>query len=301
MYTFFSVFLPGLALILFLYPLLPLLSEIYPLLLEGYSESALENVVPVVGLVMFVTLGLFVGFVVHALGAQLEAALSGMSLPVVGEEFGMGKPHRVLFAEMVRDELGDVSRGLVDPFLFVAANTFPYIDLPTFEPTDDDAGDREIEIDADAAESLYILVRANVHMSRTGRSRTFQAVFATCRTMSAVFLLLMIAYLSYASLAIHQGQLYFASEMFGQEAIEVMRGDEFSAVRVFVSAAILGPLLMYGFARAAYRLKRHYLEYLVGDFLLLQSDVTDNVYAGEEPVNRPRYWQSVLSRENRRR
>lgn len=337
LYTFFSVFLPGLT---FLLGIAPLAS----VLLSGKSTAALigdeggRQLVTVLGLLVFVTLSMFVGFGLHTLGAWIEDKVGdfrmwptfvdsicpwGFCLGGVTEKFTIriGKRHRTLFFETVNGHNDNVGPRLVSAFVDVADETFPFLELDlgkrvveedatsegptqirkhllkqmangghglppdgswTVETNGTDGGGPN-RISASQADSLYTLVRSNIHMAQTGRSRTFQAVFSACRSTFVAWALLTFLYTAYVTAAFlvasggpRQLFVWETRDLFKHTLdISVPFVSEPNVFTAFSFTVIVGFFGMYGFAAVARNSKRYYLKYLISDFLLLQSEYVD--------------------------
>lgn len=279
LYTFFSVFLPGLAFVIGLFPLFPLLEVVYPSLFtlpnSGFGNF-LRNFIYVGTLIVFVTLGLFAGFVIHVLAAGTEEQLGDFEFNIIENMSAtIGCPHREMFARSLCGETKFVDDRLVSQFIETTADTFSYLDWtdPRTEvegPPAADGGDHRPAISTATAKSLYTLVRGYIHMDQSGRSRTFQAVFASCRSMFIVVPLVASAYGLFALALVVPPEWY--SFLLADPVATRRTVRTITAFKIFVPAVLVGFLGTLAFARVAYRLKCHYVEYLIGDFLLLQSE-----------------------------
>lgn len=312
LYTFLSVFLPGM---MFLLGILPLV------LVVSYSVTGdlsvvwtgLEQLSAVLGVIVFITLGMFAGFGLHTLGALLDEKVGGsrvwLSLFAGFLEFlhldtyldfedlsrldpdlltiRIGEPHRELFWKMLNGSNEITTPEHVSAFVDVAHDEFPYLDLADesgdasedtggASASDGDDGDPDSgtagSVSKEKADALYALTRSEIHMDQTGRSRTFQAVFASSRTMFAGWILLTLAYtLLVSGMAVVTigivGESFPLPGVVRQAlSIDLTTQNLFWALTSTVIASFVG---MYGFAGVARNSKRYYLEYLISDFLLL--------------------------------
>lgn len=347
LYTFFSVFLPGITFLLLLTPLFTILfasTTVFQLQVGKPSQ-----ILTIAGVLVFVPLGLFVGFGLHTLGAWFEIRTGEVKfLPNFFDGLGtlcvkdycigniirkfkidIGKTHRILFYEMLNGCTDVTDPHLVAAFLEKADASFEYFSLDRMAPRsrveqvinldnksafNERAVSRtrmlskmiesvcfwklesrpvkrqpkhsENTITESQSNALYTLVRGMVHMDQSGRSRTFQAVSASCRSMVVASWLLMVAYTAYLALAftastdeICDGTIpsvvnasIFKLNMNVHVPFETLEGI-FAA---FVLTVIVGFLGVYIFSGVARTSKHNYLEYLIGDYLLLTEAVGDN-------------------------
>lgn len=159
LYDFFSVFLPGLLLIIGLFPFLP-------------SETSVFST----GAIIPLSVGGFViGRGIHAFSIQIDSIFEVTT-------------HREFFKQQIRNPTV-VSYALADAFYHECREAFPEVNLPKDR--------RNIGLYSEIPDTLYGLVRGYIHIDARGRSRTFQAVFDFYRSVWLVSLLLMIAYTSY--------------------------------------------------------------------------------------------------------
>jgi len=160
LYDFFSVFLPGAALLLGLFPFLP----------EGTDVFGIGLVLPMV------IAGFVAGRAIHAVAIDLEEHMTS---------------HREAFISELESPC-NVSEDTVDAFYTECRTFFPQLDLAE----DRSAVENKDEV----FESIYGLVRSYIHMDSRGRSRTFQAVFAFYRSMLIVSILLILVYILYTGI-----------------------------------------------------------------------------------------------------
>lgn len=159
LYDIFSVFVPGLTLLIVLVPFLP----------QTVDPSSLEVIVPLL------VLGFVVGRALHTIAVDFERKL--------------GRPsHRDRFAsELANPE--SLSQATIAEFLYECESAFESVDQRAIRKISNDTGM--------SAESLYVNVRSRIHMDSRGRSRTFQAIYSFHRSMWLVTLLAAAAYLVY--------------------------------------------------------------------------------------------------------
>lgn len=357
LYTFFSVFLPGITFLFLLTPLFSILAASTSSF--QYPGEGTSQLLTIGGVLVFITLGLFVGFGLHTLGAWFEirtaelkflpdffddlatSCVKGYCIGNVFRKFkiNIGKPHRVLFYETLNGSSDVIDSNLVEAFLENVDDTFAYLDLDrgpsqsrlerTFgldgtgpfdevvasrartisttsnpanfwrtgpKPADRLPDGADDSITERESKALYTLVRGLIHMDQSGRSRTFQAVSASCRSMVVASFLLMVSYTAYLAVAF----IASADEVTDKETIRnfVEAGifristpvyvpfetlDGISAA--FLLTVIVGFLGVYFFSGVARVSKHHYLEYLIGDFLLLVRTLEKNEQS--EPDSQP--------------
>lgn len=253
LYDFFSVLLPGSALLLGLAPFLPRetdigsLGAILPLLIGGFV----------------------VGRAIHSIAVTIENPPSEtesergvirtlfISKPLgwfFGREYFDDVTHRDRFiSELKRPDVVDES--LVDEFYQECRRVFPNLELPEDRSQLDDS--------EQVFDTLYGLVRAYVHIDARGRSRTFQAIYAFYRSMWIVSFLLFLVYLVYGVL-----------KVLGLNPGIVDYTSFIGSLGVPDSLIVLGSLvvayagyLAFSEARTDYR--RFFVQYLISDFVLL--------------------------------
>lgn len=157
LYDFFSVFIPGAALLLGLFPFLPQDQDVFGL-----------------GIVLPLIIGGFVaGRAIHAIAVRMEKYMTD---------------HRETFVSELKGP-SNVSEKTADTFYSECRSFFHQLDLEEHR-TDVDNQD-------DVFDSLYGLVRSYIHMDSRGRSRTFQAVYAFYRSMLIVSVFLILFYSLY--------------------------------------------------------------------------------------------------------
>lgn len=179
LYDFFSVFLPGAALLAGLLPFLPTTVSGSP----GF-------------LAVLIVLGFVVGRAIHS-GA------------IFSDKILQRRTHRELFLEQLREPTL-LSDSVVDRFFDVCCLVYSDLDLCDSRTT------AASENDDDELKPLYTLVRSYIHMDSRGRSRTFQAVYAFYRSMTFVSTILAGVYAAYGFgryLGVIQGTVNYQSHI----------------------------------------------------------------------------------------
>lgn len=341
LYTFFSVFLPGM---MFILGVLPLAFVVYYSVTGDLStiQTVIAQFSAVSGVLVFVTLGMFAGFGLHTLGALLDKKLGGYRVslsPLVGlleflhldayfdleDAFPLDsdlltirieEPHRKLFRDMLNKSNDITTSEHVSAFLDAAHDEFPYLGLRSEsgdasddtadlsdssgdEPDNSDGNENdqasrnEDDISKETADALYTLTRSQIHMDQSGRSRTFQSVFASSRTMFAGWILLSFTYtllvsgMAVVTIGIVDGSFPLPDMV--RQALSTGQTTQnlFAALASTVIVSFVG---MYGFGSVARSSKRYYLEYLISDFLLLHDggDANDSERTADQDSPSPR-------------
>lgn len=272
LYDFFSILLPGTALIFGLYPFLPM----------GFSVDSIAALVP------FLVGGFIVGRAVHSTAVSFQRLLGRLS-------------HREAF-ERELAEPTHLATETVDEFYEYCRDVFDTVALPADRESafEDGGGSEEVEalgpkgIRTEAVsflrnsyeqepvtfgETLYVLVRAYVHIDGTGRSRTFQAVHAFYRSTEVVSAILVVIYLGYAVKKLLSESVVDIPALLPYTTIVDHLGFEPEVIAL--GAILLAALSWKTFSTAKRTYRRYYLQYLVMDFLLL----TDGVSGGRDDDN----------------
>lgn len=255
LYNFFSVLLPGVTFVLGISPFLP-------------SETKID---PLIGVVPLLAGGFVFGQAIH-------------SLAVIWQSRTPRRTHREQFQELLKGEtlpkyegVDDdpaeeiVTRNTLEDFHEACDTRFDGIELPDFE-------NRE-EASADTLRDLYTLVRGAVHFDGRGRSRTFQAIYAFCRSMWVLSIVLWVIYYTYvgvrlldvpAVLANHVGAGPNNTLIYTPLLTEYVPSPE--TVLILSTAIFLSSHKMFRSSTDEY--KRYFTEYLISDFLLVNDDET---------------------------
>lgn len=140
LYDFFSIFIPGAAILLAFAPFLP----------RGTS-------LPTLGVLGLVLIGGFVvGRVVHATRIWIESAANLTT-------------HRQFFIDEV-DNPTSLDENLVKSFYKISISEFDHTNFPTWDDVNKEDNEGQLN-------TLYTLTRSAVHIDSRGRSRTFQAIY----------------------------------------------------------------------------------------------------------------------------
>jgi hypothetical protein len=160
LYDFFSVFVPGTALIIGLYPLFP----------AEFRLNAIVALLPVlVG-------GFIVGRALHSGAVRIEALVGATT-------------HQDQLAQEIKSP-DILTSEMVDRFYERCRHVFSGIGLPA-DRDNFDLNDDQLR------SAVYTAVRSYVHIDSRGRSRTFQALYAFYRSMWSASIILAVAYLVY--------------------------------------------------------------------------------------------------------
>jgi len=160
LYDFFSMLLPGAALLLGLMPFIP----------QSLPMGTFET--------LFVLLagGYILGRGIHSAAESVDGIRGTDS-------------HRDVFGKLMRDESSsDISQETVGAYYEAAREQFDHIDWPR---------DRQ-DLSTEQVTMLYVHTRALIHRDGNGRSRTFQAIYAFYRSITLVVVTLIGFYVLYA-------------------------------------------------------------------------------------------------------
>lgn len=187
--------------------------------------------------------GFVVGRAIHATSLWIEQRAGAAS-------------HRAVFRRQFRNP-SVVTPELVESFHAACRETFTELDLP-----DSPAETAEDQLIVD---TLYGLVRSTIHMDARGRSRTFQAVYDFYRSMWIISLILTGCYVFYAigtALGLFDNRAGYLSYI---GSLDITPG-----LIVFASFIVMaGSYLTFRRVRQNYR--EFYIQYLLTDFVVLQS------------------------------
>jgi hypothetical protein len=188
-----------------------------------------------------------------AFGFVIGRAIHGSA--VIFDNFWDNDSHRDLFIGELEDG-SLLPESTLDRFYYLCCKTFQDLGL---------CDDRQDTIDQDDnLEQIYLLVRSYLHMDSRGRSRTFQALFSFYRSMWLVALSLVSVYYAYALINI----LGLARSMVSYETYVASLGIPIS---IIMGGAITAGTLAYRvFRDGKRRHQRHFVEYLIADFVVLQ-------------------------------
>jgi hypothetical protein len=242
LYDFFSVLLPGGFFVIGIAPFLPRDAEIFSI---GAVAAG-------------VVLGFVFGRAIHALGLLLEMPDGNSRLLSVRGYGIVANAASTSHREMFKKELHNpkkLSEGMVNEFYQRALEAFPDIGLK--QDREDISSEDDMEL-----ETLYSLVRSQIHIDSRGRSRTFQAVLDFQRTMMIASLLLFVVYILYAAV-LWTG----ARSPVAYEAYISYLDPAWWLVALFAFFLILGVYTTFEQIRTSYRM--YFIQYLMADFITL--------------------------------
>lgn len=254
LYNFFSVLLPGTTFVIGIVPFLPSKTEIDPL----------------VGVVPFLVGGFVLGQAVH-------------SFAVIWQSRTPKRTHREQFQELLKGEAIEkyegvdgneateqiVTENLLEKFYDLCKKRFDGVNLKKFE-------ERESSTEEDL-EDLYTLVRGVIHFDGRGRSRTFQAIYAFCRSMWVLSMVLWLIYYTYIGIRIFNLPSFIASHLSSSAdgviiytplLTEYIPSPEI--VFIISTAIFLSSHKMFRSATDEY--KKYFTEYVISDFLLISEE-----------------------------
>lgn len=240
LYDFFSVLLPGVALLLGVVPFLP----------RNTDLGAVGTLLPLlVG-------GFVFGRAVHTLAVLIE------------DYYEAAPTHREKFIQELRNP-EDLSEATVGAFYEECVNSMGILN-------DEESHWKQDNVDEQKLEDLYGLVRSYVHIDSRGRSRTFQAVYSFYRSMWIVSVIIASIYFLYGilkAIGATEGLITFTS-FFGTLGLEpgiIVLGSQVVALVSYE---------LFSNARSDYQ--KHFIRYLIADFLILQGvDYPEAVIAAE--------------------
>lgn len=265
LYNFFSVFLPGLVFIVCVAPLFP----------RNLPLNAFTAVVPLLAM------GFVVGQALHSLAVGAQRL------------FGF-ESHRERFARTVCNAETDAEAGDSIRAEFVEAfeSTELSMSLRETSPRDEPEGTESapgleppelvrlgagsrplVESSTDdgqvlsrRAEEVYTLVQSYIHSDNRGRSRTYEAIYAFCRSgWLGSFLLWMVYWLSI-------GISVFWDFPFYEPWLATITAN--NHVVLYASAYLFVPSAFI-FKYAADQYQRYFIQYLLTDFVVLRSDLLE--------------------------
>lgn len=210
-----------------------------PFLPDGSDVTALGAVVPIV------VGGYVVGRGFHSLAAWLDG--------VVGEA------HRTrFFSQVAATEPEDFADDVRNQFLTRCNRRFGIPASPVVR--------NPAAANRNTLRSLYSTVRSHAHIDGRGRSRTFQAVYAFHRSMWVIVVVLGILYLGYAFVRIQRGTEGIVAYR------SILRSIGLDPLVLFLLVAITLSLSFATFRRSKATYRKHFVEYLVADFLTIETE-----------------------------
>lgn len=222
-----------------------------------------------------------------AKSSVFSTALFGI-LIVIGFVFGRGIHASALllesrFGTSHRDEFinelvnpVDIDRELIKQFYSNYTDTFEHGNLPS-DYKDLDRDDHRYGIN-----TMYGMVRSYIHMDARGRSRTFQAVLDFYRSVMVTSAFLATLYMVYAVL---DGLQLLNQETIGYTSY--LGSLNIHPYILFFGAAGLFGISYWLFERIRSNYRSYFVQYMMSDFILLQSvdevSVTQESSPNEEP------------------
>jgi hypothetical protein len=246
---------------------------------------------PVTALIPLIALGFVVGQGLH-------------TVSVLGEKLNRNPTHREIFVQLlspaeeqsndiaieteVNIENGIASGGvtvvsnstgsqppvppLVKAFYVAAVENFPNLGL------DPDFGTRDNS--TDALQSLYTVIRSQVHSEGVGRSRIMQSIYAFCRSIWGASVILSIVYLGYGlaetpieytpewaqELPLIPLPSFIRTSSFPYETI--LQNSSFPENSVIAIAPMLIFISYFSFAYSMEKYKKYYIQYLLADYVV---------------------------------
>jgi hypothetical protein len=268
LYDFFSVLLPGSALLLGLVPFLP----------NKTDFGSLGVLLP------FLVAGFVIGRAIHSVAVGVEKRHQKSDSDVGWIESHIIYPlavlffaydwtedvtHRRYFIIEIKNK-GDIDEKVVKLYLRLCRDAFNELDIPK-DPEN---------ITDNLGNSIYNLTRSHIHIDARGRSRTFQAVYAFYRSMWIVSLFLSIVYILYGvivALRLNRGIVDYTS-IIGSFGVQ---GSLISLL-----SFVLAVGTYYAFSSAKWDYQKYYIEYLLADFIVIQNDVWDTLESVETLLGR---------------
>ncbi len=241
-YNFFSVLLPGVFLLFGLYPFLPV----------GIERPGLLFLLPVLAF------SFALGQLVHILSVFIERLLDIPS-------------HRdQLKSEVCKSK--HVAPCVSWEFHRACREQFPHLGLSY-----DKIGDYE---DKKLGRSIYIHVRSVVESEGRGRAQIFQSIYAFCRSIYVSGIILALVYFVFAILILDDtfilpilGEVTISTAVVQDSFYEPIIGTVgIDPVLIVASAIAFGALCYYAFRHARTEYRRHYITYLMTEFILITSD-----------------------------
>lgn len=222
-YDFFSVFLPGLATLLGFYLLLP----------ESITISIIATIIPTI------VLSFIFGQALHALSAFFENKVSNWT-PIMS--------HRDHFGHKLANP-GEGERRIINKFK--KESGFMLADIEILEKNN--------ELSEKEWRELYPLVQSHVYQTQSGRSQTFQSIYAFSRSVLVLLSGLPILYY------IHHF-LRTTVTLVDRDPKYLLYFPSYSDFNeVVLPLCVLGAIL---FAYSSYSYKRYFVQYLITDYVL---------------------------------
>lgn len=223
-YDFFSVFIPGLATLLGFYLLLP----------KPITIGIIAAVIPIL------VLSFVFGQALHALSAFCESLLSDCT--------GCIMSHRDHFGHKLTNSKEGEKR-VTNKFKKECGFLFSDIDMMN----------NKRELTENEWKKLYPLIQSHIYQTQSGRSQTFQSIYAFSRSMLVLLIGLPMLY------SVH----YFfrtAVPVIDRPPKYLLYFPSFpDFAEAIIPLCVLGALL---FAYSSYSYKRYFVQYLVTDYIV---------------------------------
>lgn len=256
LYNFFSVLLPGTTFVLAIVPFFP---------------SGLK-IDPLVGFVPLLAGGFVFGQAIHSLAVIWQSQTPNRTHREQFQELLLGESiSKYEDVDEVKPLLDLVGHTILKRFYERSDDRFEGVDLKKFQNRDENAEDE--------LKDLYTLVRGVVHFDGRGRSRTFQAIYAFCRSMWVLSIILWGIYYVYALIRFLNAPSIVASHlsngsgntfMYTPLLTEYIPSPEI----VFILSTVFFLSSHKMFRRATDEYKKYFTEYMISDFLLIDEEHT---------------------------
>lgn len=250
-YDFFSVFIPGFATVLGIFVLIPV-----PIT-DGNIWSNLA-----LALLPTLVLAFVFGQALHSIADFLERhhekPLLRLNVSPYSGGFRSEFAERINYSyeEDINDDAGDLGEQIVNERFREACSVLLSNELVNY------GGE---EMTADDWKEIYPVVQSQIYASEAGRSRTFQSIYAFCRSMFTLSSLLSIAYLIYA--VFRAG--YFPSWIISLLGLETdpLQGSLIAIYLWWTLPLSAIGVITFGYAAISY--KSYFVQYLISDFLTI--------------------------------
>lgn len=242
LYDFFSVLLPGLTLILGIYPLLP-----QDLILTTLSIA-----------LSLLVIGFVAGRVIHTIATSVHKWLTKRDIPRFKSQ-----THRDLFIdEICNPNLIPVD--IVELFHEECWKTFSEIGLRRDQRY-------TVEEDSDLLEGLYTAVRSYTHVNSQGPSENFQAIYAFYRNVGLVMVLLFAVYgFVVVNTVLSEVGWVALSKYVRASKLALISSQTLPLPLVIFFTFILTIFIAFVFRLGMRRYKTIYVQYIMTDFIAIQ-------------------------------
>jgi hypothetical protein len=244
LYDFFSVFLPGVSLIIGLYPLAP--------------EELTNSINISLGIPILFVGGFIFGQAIHGTAVGIQSKISKTHYDILEKKLIPGnEPYHPFYFLSRRPLSSENQNKLMKQGL---ESVYDGDRFSTFDAEGDD-------IDLSNTKFIYKLIRSNLSVDGRGKARHLQAIYAFCRSMWLSSLYLFILYTSTFVFATQTQNIDFSAPFFS-----------LSQDIPYVGGSILLVLLSLSglFAYESGRYKTIYIDYLVMDFINCERTSDEN-------------------------